>query len=466
MADDAPAGAGARTRFRALGSVRARVTVLAVAVLAGALAVAAVILVTVVRDSLVHNLDEAVEVIADDVAARVAAGSLPEVIPVAGGPVDDDLVIQVVDAGRVVAASENFPSTEPILAEVPGDGRLVTTARLAIDPEEDFRVTGLRVRSASGRPVSVFVAAELEPVQLTEKAVRRAVGVGAPALLVLSGLLVRAVVGRALGPVEAIRRQVDDISGSALGQRVPVPGGRDEISRLAETMNAMLARLEVAAERQRRFTSDASHELRSPLASSRAALEVGLVHPHTTTWEATAAHVLEETERMERLVTDLLLLARGDEGRLLAEAGDVDLRAVVLAEAGRLGERGHVTVDVSAVLAARVRGTAEHLARVARNLLENAEGQARSAVTVSVASSGGQVFLVVVDDGPGVPLADRERIFDRFVRLDDSRAYQGRGAGLGLAITRELVRAHGGSVGVEDGPGGGARFVVRLPSGG
>lgn len=417
-----------------------------------------------VHDSLVASLDEAAEVLADDIASRLSAGSLPEVIPVSGGSDDDDLVIQVVDARRrVVAASENYLSRPPMVAQVPENRRLRMTASLSIDPEEDFRVTGRRALSPSGDPMIVYIAGELEPLRRTERVVRRAVGAGAPALLVLVGLFVWILVGRALRPVESIRRQVAAISESALDRRVPEPAVHDEVGRLARTMNAMLERLQRSAERQRRFVSDASHELRSPLASTRATLEVAMTHPETTTLEATAADALAEPERMERLITDLLFLARGDEG-LMTTPGPVDVDDLVGAEVARVRSRGRVAVDASGMSAGRVWGVAGHLEQAVRNLLENAERHARSAVSVSLSNNGAALLLVVTDDGPGVPLEDRERIFDRFVRLDEARTRDAGGAGLGLAITREIVVAHGGEVGVDDAPGGGARFVVRLPS--
>ncbi|MGH8972367.1 MAG: sensor histidine kinase [Acidimicrobiia bacterium] len=452
-------------RFRPWGSIRARITLAAVVVVGFALAVAAAGLVSLVHRSLVANLDETAEVLADDVAARYSAGTLPPSIPISGGADDDDLIIQVVDArGRVVAASENYLSQPPILTGAPDDdGRLRATAALPTDPEERIRITGRRLDTDSGGQATVFVANEYKPVERTENAVRRAVWFGAPALLALVAAFVWILVGRALRPVESIRRQVAAISESDLDRRVPEPDLGDEVGRLARTMNAMLERLQRAAERQRRFVSDASHELRSPLAATRTTLEVALTHPESTTLEATATDALAEAERMERLIADLLFLARGDEGRPAGGGGAVDVDDVVRAEVARVRSRGRVAVDASGVDPGRVWGVAGHLEQAVRNLLENAERHARSAVSVSLSNQGSALVLEVTDDGPGVPAEDRERIFDRFVRLDEARGRDAGGAGLGLAITREIVVAHGGSVGVDDAPGGGARFVVRLP---
>ena len=467
-----------RRRWGPLRSVRSRITAAAVVVVAVALAVTAATLVTLVRDSLVKSLDEATELVADDVATKLANGTLPAVIPVPGGADDEDLVIQVLDSDRrVVAASENLVGRGPVVPDEPDpdddDHLRITVKRLPVDSNESFRVFGSRATGPSGEDLTVYVATELAPVKNTLSDLHRAITVGAPLLLILAGLAVWLLVGRALRPVEAIRRQVAEISESGLDRRVPEPPDDDEVGRLARTMNAMLGRLQRSAERQRRFVSDASHELRSPLATTRTTLEVALAHPETTTWQSAAGDVLAETDRMERLVDDLLFLARGDEGKLLAAPEPVDLDDIVGAEAARLRARARVEVDISAVGAARVQGVAAHLERVVRNLLENAEIHARSAVSVSLGGDRGAVVLAVTDDGPGVAPADRERIFDRFVRLEEARARPGArgvpvdnrgGAGLGLAIAREIVAAHGGALTVDDAPGGGARFVVRLPT--
>jgi signal transduction histidine kinase len=460
------AAASVPSRLRFLGSVRARVTLIALAVVGVALLASAISLIVLVQDSLVDNLDEAAEVLADDVKARLRSGSLSDVIPVPKGEDDDDLVIQILDARRrVVATSENYRLSEPITAEEPVRGRLHTTVSgLAVDPDERFRILGERAVTASGEPVTIYVATELEPVRETVSDVRRAVTVGAPLLLASVGLLVWLLVGRTLRSVEAIRREVARISESGLDRRVPEPPIDDEVARLARTMNAMLARLQSSVERQQRFLSDASHELRSPLASTRTGLEVALAHPEMAALEAAATDALGQTARLERLVTDLLFLARDDESRLVASAGLVDVDDIVRTEAARVRARGRVTVDTSRVATGRVWGVPGDLERAVRNLLDNAERHGRTRVSVSLSSEGPTLVLAVGDDGAGVAPEDRERIFDRFVRVDDHRSRQSGGTGLGLAITREVIVAHGGAISVEDDFGGGARFVARLPS--
>jgi signal transduction histidine kinase len=271
------------------------------------------------------------------------------------------------------------------------------------------------------------------------------------------------VVGRTLAPVEAIRGEVDEISADELHRRVPDPPGDDEITRLARTMNRMLGRLEDAQARQRRFISDASHELRSPVASIRQHAEVALAHPDAVTAAELAETVLAEDLRVQDLVDDLLLLARADEHTLHLRRRPVDLDDLVFEEARRLREVTDLAVDTAAVSAGRVEGDIAGLRRVLRNLGDNAARHARSRISFSLAERDGSVVLVVDDDGPGIPEGDRERVLERFVRLDDGRARDEGGSGLGLAIVSELTRAHGGTVSLADSPLGGARVEVRLP---
>jgi signal transduction histidine kinase len=245
---------------------------------------------------------------------------------------------------------------------------------------------------------------------------------------------------------------------------VPEPPADDEIGRLARTMNQMLGRLEMFTERQRRFVADASHEMQSPIASTRAELEIATAHPEATDWVATAAELLEDNLRMERLVQDLLYLARAEDPMRAVAPSRLDLDDIVFAEAARVRSRSRVLVDTSRVSAAEVRGNADQLGRVIRNLLENATRHARTRVTIELdRGDDDRIRLVIADDGPGIAAPERERIFERFTRLDSSRSRGTGGAGLGLAIAREIVEAHGGRVFVADAAVG-ARFVVDLPA--
>ena len=285
-----------------------------------------------------------------------------------------------------------------------------------------------------------------------------------PLLIALVGFAVWYLAGRALRPVEAIRAEAEEITGTTIHRRVPEPATDDEVGRLARTMNAMLDRLEESSQRQRRFVSDASHELRSPLASIRANLEVALRNSDRADWPAVAGRALAEDERMENMVTDLLDLARLDEtteGTPIESLPEVDLDELVLDETVR---PHRVPVDTTRVSAGRVHGRREQLARVVRNLLDNADRHARSRVALALQNGDGTVELTVDDDGPGIPADDRERVFDRFTRLDDGRARDAGGLGLGLAMVKTIVEGHGGTIEIDDAPLGGARVAVRLPA--
>jgi signal transduction histidine kinase len=257
---------------------------------------------------------------------------------------------------------------------------------------------------------------------------------------------------------------VDEISSLALQARVPVPHGDDEITRLTRTMNRMLERLEAGHAQQRRFVSDASHELRSPVAAIRQFAEVASLHPERTDLTEFSRAVLSESVRVQNLVEDLLLLARLDEDRSLLVKIPLDLDDIVFAEAKRLREATSLRIDSAGVGAGRVPGDGRGLERVLRNLGENAVRHAKGVVRFTLSSRNGWVELTVDDDGKGIPDAERQRVLERFVRLDDARNRDAGGSGLGLAIVNEVVAAHGGFIQVEASPLGGARIRLRLPA--
>jgi signal transduction histidine kinase len=451
-----------RAGRRRLGGVRVRTTMAATVIVGVALAVTAVGLIGFLRHSLVEQVDEIAYARAADVAALARQGALPADLAVAG---DDGHITQVVDdTGRVVATTAPATAGQPVAALTVLRPEGSRSRARTVDPPPPggtaFRVVALRTATPGG-PVTVYVASALEPVEETTAALERALAVGAPVLLVLVAFTTWALVGRALRPVDAIGAQVADISDRSLDRRVPVPPTGDEIARLAGLMNTMLDRLQSAAERQRRFVADASHELQTPLAAMRVDLEVALAHPDRTDLRRTVADVLAANRRLALLVKDLLFLARADGSVAPPPAVPVDLDDVVLSETARVRGDGEVRIDTRGVSAAAVAGRREELARVVRNLLDNAERHASTLVTVELASADGHATLVVTDDGPGIAVTDRERIFERFTTADDARS--GAGTGLGLAIAREIVVAHGGTVAVHDSPRG-ARLVVRLPA--
>jgi signal transduction histidine kinase len=283
-------------------------------------------------------------------------------------------------------------------------------------------------------------------------------------MIILVGLAAWYFTGRALKPVEAIRQEAESITGTTMHRRVPEPVTDDEVGRLARTMNAMLARLETSSHKQRQFVSDASHELRSPLASMRTNLEVALHNPERADWPAVARRVLAEDVRMEDTVSELLDLARLDESEgplALDVLPEVDLDELVLDDTV---QQRRVPVDTSRVSAGRVHGRREQLQRVVRNLLDNAARHASTTVAVGLQSTDDVVELTIDDDGPGIPVEDREKVFERFTRLDDGRARDAGGLGLGLSMVRAITEQHGGTVVIGDAPLGGARLQVRLPA--
>lgn len=452
MADDS--GIGAR-RLR-LGGIRARTTLLATLVVGAGLVIGAIVLVAVMRASLADEVASAAELSAAEVARVLADGGEPRLSDLADA--DEGLVQVLGEGGEVIQSSGNVAG-RAALAEI-SPGEVVEVTPLAgLAP---FVVVADAASTPRGR-VTVLMGRSLDGVVEATQVVVGLLVAGLPILLGLVMLVTWTVVGRALAPVDAIRREVDAISATELHRRVPEPNEKDEIGRLARTMNQMLERLEGSHARQRRFVSDASHELRSPLAAIRQHAEVAISHPETTPTAELADTVLAEGMRMQRLVDDLLLLARADESRLRLQLDEVDLDDLVLDEARRLAGTTDVRIDVTGVTAARVRGDAPHLARLVRNIGENAARHTRTVVAFSLGVAGGEIELAVDDDGPGIPPEERERVFDRFVRLDEARARDAGGSGLGLAIVAQLVAAHGGSVRVRDSALGGARIEVRLP---
>lgn len=326
--------------------------------------------------------------------------------------------------------------------------------------------TTARVETTSGL-VELVAASPVEPIERSVDAVRGGLLLTFPLLVAAVAGLAWVLAGRALRPVEAIRGEVEAISGSTLDRRVPVPASGDEVARLAATMNAMLDRLEEAALRQQRFVADASHELRSPVAAIRTELEVAQRTAGPDDWPAVAERLLREEARLEAVITDLLLLAALDEGAPLPDARPVDLAEEAQAEATRrAGLATPVRLEVEAPGPAVVDGSPTQLRRALSNLLDNAERHASRSVRIAVHQRDGRVRVLVDDDGPGIPHADRARVFERFTRLDDHRGRNGTdgGSGLGLSLVQRIAARHHGAVSIDTAPLGGARLVLDLPS--
>jgi signal transduction histidine kinase len=277
---------------------------------------------------------------------------------------------------------------------------------------------------------------------------------------VAAGVATWVAVRVALRPVHRTR-----LAATALppGQRLPVPEARDELRAMAEAINGLLARRDEARARLQRFTGDAAHELRSPVASIRAQAEVAVLHPDAEFAQEVLGEVVTESERLSSLIDDLLVLSRSDAGELPV-AGPVDLALAAQAAVGRLPADGpSVRLRVPGQ-ASPVWSASGELELVLDNLLRNAVRHARAQVTVFVLpTGGGGARLLVDDDGPGVPPEHRDRVFDRFYRVHDDRGRATGGFGLGLALVAEIVRRRGGTVAVGESPDGGARFEARWP---
>jgi signal transduction histidine kinase len=431
-------------------TLRARVAALAALAVLGVLAVAGTSLVLAQRAMLTESLDESLAQQADEVIRALQAGRTPTRDELRS----DDAIVQVVDPGGTVLTS--LPAAAPWLP--------VDTTRPGLRTV-DLPAGAARLLTRPAAEDTVLVAGSLDDVEESVAALVRGLAIAVPlSTAVLAGIVWWAV-GRALRPVEDIRTRVDEITATRLDRRVPEPATAEEIARLARTMNAMLDRLQRAAEQQRAFVADASHELRSPLARMRAEMEVDEAHPETADPPATAASVLAETVTLQRLVDDLLLLARGDAGALdVMHREPVDLDEVAEGRVVGFRAAGEARIDAGGVRPVQVPGDPGQLQRAVANLLDNAVRHARDHVVVTLDERpDGWAELTVADDGPGVPPADRGRVFERFTRLDDARSVRDGGAGLGLAIARDIAERHGGTLTLDADGSSGARFVLRLP---
>ncbi|WP_454113958.1 sensor histidine kinase [Microbacterium maritypicum] len=433
---------------RSWRSVRGRTTLGATVVVAVALLIGAFSFYGVLSAS-IHGSTE-----------RAAEQRLEELTERAGGPgkdIDalDDEILQIIGAdGSVRAASED--AREKLgSTPLPVDDDPQTTT---VDGE-----TVLVVSEDIERDQTLVLAVSMEDDAETLATVATLLAIALPLLLLLVAVTTWSVVGRALRPVELIREEVDGITAERLHQRVPVPETADEIAALATTMNGMLDRLDAAATAQRRFVSDASHELRSPLATIRQHAELAQAHPDVTSIGELAEVVSEEGLRLQGIVESLLLLARLDEGASTHDEA-VDLDDIALGEVRRLRAAG-IDVNGSGIHAARVHGDPRLLGQLVRNLADNAVRHSRGRVAIGVTPSDGYVFVTIEDDGTGVPAEERERIFERFVRLDEARSRDAGGSGLGLAIARGIAASGHGTLTVDDSRWGGARFVLTLPLG-
>ncbi|GAB7042799.1 MULTISPECIES: sensor histidine kinase [Catenuloplanes] len=443
-------------------SLRTRIVLLGVFGLTVGLALGGITLIGALGFALNRTANAEAAKTAQGVVALIREDVLrpPAPVPVAG----TDVRVQVVDdRGRVrhssVGADRLVPMLHPdeLSRATAGERVLIDGVRLGI--EGPVLVVPAGVDTGDGR-LTVLVAKSMDDLYQSANVVRTALLVAFPLLVVVLAIVGWRVVGATLRPVEELRRGAEEITGSGRAGRLPVPASRDEIHRLAVTLNDMLARLDTARARQRAFVADAAHELRSPLASMRVQLEVAQRLPGDTDWPAFADDLMLDADRLSRLVDDLLLLARADDSAEAARrTAPVELGELLTDLAARYP-------DVAFTAPAEqfwTDGDADALRRAVSNLLDNAGRHARSTVALTIGTDAGRHLIAVTDDGPGIPAADRERVFDRFTRLDDARARDAGGSGLGLAIVREVVRLHHGTITLADATPSGLRAEIRLP---
>jgi len=439
-------------------TLRTRVTVVAglgiTAAIVGGLLLMYQLQASSVRATIVDQLRTYATEVAQSSPGGQWSGPLP------ASSLDGNAQAQVLTTdGQVLAATRTLAGL-PAIYQLPA-GATNPVRQVAAEGvvPTDIRVVAQRFTIA-GRQVTIVTGTAL--LETVDTEFLRLLLLGLPLILLLSAFAVWTVVGRSLGPVDRIRHAVETITADDLSRRVPEPPTTDEIGQLARTMNAMLARLDDSARTQRRFVADASHELRSPLAAIRTTLEVGLAHPDTAPWPTIAHRAAQQSQRLEALTQQLLLLARTDDHTPGAPHDSVDIGALLNRLHHDLSPtRPDLTVHIGAN--GVVTGDPEALARMLRNIVDNAIRHARHSVQIHTTTTGATITITIDDDGPGVPPADRDRIFDRFVRLDTSRERGTGGSGLGLAITRQIAHAHHASITVSESPHGGARFTVELP---
>lgn len=440
-------------------TLRVRLMLIGVTGLTVGFALGGVALVAALGYALQYTVDSEARQTGEDVAALVDAGALPQPVPVTGA----HLVQVVDDQDRVRSSSVDADRLVPIL--YPDELARARAGERLFIPGDRLGLSGpVRVVAVPagppGDPQTVVVARSLADVVRSVRLLRTTLLVIFPLLMAALAAVAWRVVGAALRPVELLRLGADEITVRGTPGALPVPAGRDEVHRLAVTLNTMLDRLEAGRERQRTFVADAAHELRSPLANMRAQLEVARHLGDRAEWPAVADDVLVDIDRLSRLVDDLLLLARVDAGAVPRPDVAVDLSDLVREAAQRFPSVQTELPDAPLWTYA----DPDALRRVVANVLDNAVRHARHRVVLAAAAGSPYHRFSVTDDGPGIPAADRDRVFERFTRLDDGRARDAGGAGLGLAIVRELVRRLGGTVSLGD-AGPGLRVEILIPAG-
>ena len=447
--------------FTANWGISARSAFVAATVVFVALGIAGAGLAAVLYRTMLSGIDSAAATRVGEVATQVMVRGAASVDPDLFDTDQRIVAVQVITPdGVVVRRSQSAPDTPLVAMTGIADGLHIGLPEQST-PYGRIRFSAQTVDGPDNR-YTILVGEGSATIASTVWTVVVALAIAAPIVIAVSAAATYVLVRRSMQSVDDIRSRVADITTSDLAERVPVPDSRDEIAALAVTMNQMLARIEAGHNAQQRFVGDASHELRSPLTTIISALEVAIAHPEVLD-DLAGTTLMPEALRMKALIDDLLLLARADERGLDMARVDVDLDDLAAAAIER--RRRETTIEIRADLEpARLTGDAEALSRVLRNLLDNAARHAVSRIDVAVRADAGRILLEVGDDGPGIAPADRERVFDRFVRLDSDRSRSAGGTGLGLAIVREIVVAHGGRVTIGDGHCSVTTVTVELPS--
>ncbi|MET3810427.1 ATP-binding protein [Arthrobacter sp. UYEF3] len=449
---------------RARWGVRKRATATAVLVVAAALVVGGLVLLVLLQTSLVASTETSARRQAADVIAQISGQDVAEAGQYIASTAHTGQYVQILaPSGTVFAASVPAAKTVALTALRPGPGETLTqdvSGLPSLRDGDDFLIVATGV-DVGGRLYTVVVAATVQVQADTVSTVAWFILGATPALLAVVGGSVWVLVGRSLRQVERIRGQVAGISARSLDGRVDVPPTDDEIQALAETMNMMLGRLQASDQEQRRFVSDASHELRSPLATLSAGVEIAAADASGATWEQMKTVLAGETARMRYLVEDLLTLAKTNDGGLRLETTDVDLDDVLNEEVLRLRSTSTRRIEVS-LEPVRVAGDPRRLGQVVRNVLDNADRHAASRISIRLRNTNEGALITIDNDGAPVPVVDRERIFERFVRLDQSRSRESGGSGLGLAIAAGIMAAHRGWIRTGEAPGGGCRFELGI----
>lgn len=439
------------------GSVRLRIALAATLVFALAATAAALLLVHGVESTLRARVHDRTVTALEGATHRIEAGTPPDAIATVDPSSGAVVFVQVLDRNGKPIVSTTAAGTARAVGSNPVAGT-VTIGEGAILPGAGVLSVGRAVRSDGA--LTVVASSSLEDVRSSVATITLGLWVAIPLLVAIVGAVAWVLAGRALRPVEAIRAEAETITARHLHRRVPEPASNDEIARLARTVNKMLDGLEEAQASQHRFISDASHELRSPIASFQAAGEVALAHPDQRDWRSVMQDMLIDGARLDELVGELLALASLDE-QTSPPTTDVDLSTLIIDEARRTTT---VAVELKVRDGVLLTGDEPQLRRLVRNLLDNAVRHAHHQIAVHLTQTNSVVILDVDDDGPGIPVPLREHVFERFARLDESRSRDAGGAGLGLAMARTITELHGGNMSALDAPTlGGARLSVRLP---